>query len=189
MTLEVSSWSTTPGSNVSVSPGSVNIAEGCAAANINDAIRNIMAAVRAMYDSFLSTFALAGANADITSLRTSVALTETGTINASTLGFRGAPAGQTGGSLTLALTDAGKTVKLTSGGLTIPANASVAIPVDTTILVLNKSGSDQTISITTDTLYLAGNGATGSRVLADKGLATLYKDTATTWYIGGAGLS
>lgn len=189
MTLEVSAWSTTPGSNTSVSPGSINIAEGCAAANINDAIRAIMAAVKDMYDTIVGTYAAKGANTDITGLRTSVALTETGTVNASTLGFRGAPAGQSGGSLTLALTDSGKTVELTSGGLTIPANASVAFPDKTMIMVLNTSGSSQTISITSDTLYLAGVGTTGSRTIPNRGMATLLKSGTTTWYIAGPGVA
>jgi hypothetical protein len=42
--MAVSDYSTTPGSNVTIS--GINIAEGCAPANINNAIRQIMADVK-----------------------------------------------------------------------------------------------------------------------------------------------
>lgn len=42
-------WSTTPAENTSV--GGVNIAEGCPAPNLNDAIRQVMAAVRATFNA------------------------------------------------------------------------------------------------------------------------------------------
>lgn len=145
--------------------------------------------------------AASGANTDITSaanctavdglvaLLSKVEITESGTISATTLGYRGLPTKQSGGSLTLALTDAGGRIRLTSGGLTIPANASIAFPIGTTIVVTNRSGSSQNIAITSDTLYLAGVGTTGTRALADFGVATLIKDTSTNWIISGAGVS
>lgn len=139
--------------------------------------------------------AASGANTDITTatgltgLNTSITLNESGTISASTLGYRGLPTKQTGGGLTLALTDAGGVIRLTSGNLTIPANASIAFPVGTTIVVANRSGAARTIAITTDTLYLAGVGTTGTRTLADFGVATLIKDTSTQWLISGTGVT
>jgi hypothetical protein len=42
---------------------------------------------------------------------------------------------------------------------------------------------------TTDTLLLAGTGATGSRTLAAFGMATLLKITSTSWMISGNGLT
>ena len=187
MTLEVDSWSTTANSNTTVA--GINIAENCLAANVNDALRAIMAAIRAYIDSIIGVFAGIGANTDITSLKENVTLSSGGAITGATLGYRGVPTKQTGGTLTLALTDAGGRIRLTAGGLTIPANGSVAFPVDTVIVVVNRSGSSQTISITTDTLYYAGIGTTGSRTIADFGIATLVKDTSTTWLIGGPGVT
>jgi hypothetical protein len=90
---------------------------------------------------------------------------------------------------TLALTDAGKHISITTGGVVIPANGSVAFPVGTAIAIFNNSGSSQTISITTDTLRLAGTATTGSRTLAQYGLATCVKVASTTWVISGAGVS
>jgi hypothetical protein len=46
-----------------------------------------------------------------------------------------------------------------------------------------------TIAITTDTMYLAGTGTTGSRTLAAYGVATAIKVTSTSWIISGNGLT
>ena len=96
------------------------------------------------------------------------------------------------GSATLTIADAGKHIYVTSTGqtITIPANSSVAYPVGTTIAFIGgPSATTTTISITTDTMYLAGTGTTGSRTLAAYGMATAVKVAATTWYINGSGLT
>ena len=73
---------------------------------------------------------------------------------------------------------------------TIPANASVAFRLGTTITIRNKnSAGDLTIAINSDTLRLVGTGATGSRTLAADGLATAVKETSTEWFISGTGLT
>ena len=128
-----------------------------------------------------------GVNADITSLLESTAVAAGGTIAATSLGYRGIPAsGQAQGAvITLALTDAGKRVANTAGGWTIPANASVAFPTGTTLVLHNNSASAQTVAITTDTLTWAGTTTTGSRTVAANGLATITKVAATSWLING----
>lgn len=137
----------------------------------------------------LNAKASSGANTDITALDQDVTITATGTIAADTIGYRGLPQNSQTASYTLALADAGKMVINTTGGWVIPANASVAFPVGTTIPLFNNSGSNQTISITTDTLRQAGTANTGSRTLAQYGLATCVKVSSTVWVISGAGLS
>jgi hypothetical protein len=73
---------------------------------------------------------------------------------------------------------------------TIPANASVAYPVGTAITFINQNSAGViTISITTDTMRLAGAGTTGSRTLAANGMATAVKVTTTEWLISGTGLT
>jgi hypothetical protein len=94
-----------------------------------------------------------------------------------------------GSAITLALTDAGKSVQNTLGGWVVPANATVAFPIGTVIELFNNSGSAQTVSITSDTLRLAGTASTGSRTLAQYSSALLVKRTATMWTIAGAGVS
>lgn len=133
--------------------------------------------------------AASGANTDITALDQDVTITATGTIAAGTLGYRGLPQNAQTGAYTLALSDAGKQVANTTGGWVIPANASVAFPIGTAVVLYNNSGSSQTVSITTDTLRQAGTANTGTRTLAQYGLATCTKVASTTWVITGAGLS
>lgn len=126
-----------------------------------------------------------GANADITSLRQSTIVTATGTIAADTIGYRGLPANAQTGAYAFVLADAGKVVPNTTGGFTIPANASVAFPIGTTIVAYNNSASSQNIAITSDTLRLAGTATTGTRVLLQRGFCTLVKVAATEWVASG----
>lgn len=73
---------------------------------------------------------------------------------------------------------------------TVPANASVAYPIGTCITLVNQiSAGVLTIAITSDTMWLAAAGTTGSRTLAANGVATLLKITATGWLISGSGLT
>jgi hypothetical protein len=52
LTVNVSDWSETPNSNVTID--GVNIAENCTPGNINNAIRSCMAGVRTFYTSYLA---------------------------------------------------------------------------------------------------------------------------------------
>ncbi len=98
------------------------------------------------------------------------------------------------GNYTLVLTDAPKHIYKASGGAgetyTIPANASVAFSIGTAIPLVNQGGGALSIAITTDTLTMEGTSLTGTRTLADDGIATILKVTATAWMIsGGTSLS
>lgn len=126
---------------------------------------------------------------DITSLNDGTTLSASGTVGATTLGFRGVPQNSQTSSYTLALADAGKHISITTGGVVIPANASVAFPTGAAVTIYNNSGSNQTISITSDTLRAAGTAAIGSRTLGQYGLATVLKVNSTVWVISGTGLS
>ncbi len=73
---------------------------------------------------------------------------------------------------------------------TIPANGSVAYPLGTAITIVNQDAAGVlTISITSDTMRLAGAGTTGSRTLAANGIATALKIATTEWIISGTGLT
>jgi hypothetical protein len=133
--------------------------------------------------------AASGANADILSLRQDVALVDAGTIGATSIGYRGAPQNAQTSAYQLALTDNGKHISITTGGVTIPANSAAAFPIGATVVIYNNSGSSQSIGITTDTLRQAGTTNTGTRTLANYGLATCVKVDTTVWAITGAGLS
>jgi len=128
--------------------------------------------------------AASGANTDITSLAQSTVVSASGTAASNAVGFRGLPQNSQGSGYTLALADQGRHVAIT-GGVTIPANSSVAFPIGTTIVIYNNSASNQTISITSDTLRLAGTATTGARTLAQRGLCTLVKVGVSEWVATG----
>ncbi|MCY1296293.1 hypothetical protein D9M70_456690 [compost metagenome] len=78
----------------------------------------------------------------------------------------------------------------TARTFTIPGNASVEFPVGTAVTFINQNGAGVvTITITSDTLRLAGDGSTGDRTLAANGLATALKIAANEWIISGVGLT
>jgi hypothetical protein len=129
--------------------------------------------------------AASGVNADITSLQQSTTIAPTGVADVDSLGFRGLPQESKTAAYTLALGDAGRHISITTGGVTIPADGTAAFPIGTTIVVYNNSSSAQNIAITTDTLRLAGTATTGTRSLAQRGLATLVKVAATEWAVTG----
>ena len=72
---------------------------------------------------------------------------------------------------------------------TIPANGTIPFPVGSALTFVNMSASAVTIAITTDTMNLAGAGTTGSRTLAQYGVATALKVTTTNWIISGTNLT
>jgi hypothetical protein len=94
---------------------------------------------------------------------------------------------------TAVLADAGKAIyhpiaDNNARTFTIPANASVAYTIGTVISFVNLINT-VTIAITTDTMYLAGPGTTGSRTLAAYGCCTALKVDTTTWIVSGTGLT
>lgn len=94
---------------------------------------------------------------------------------------------------TLVLGDRGKQIfhpssDANSRTFTIPANASVAFPIGSTVTFINASANSCTIAITTDTLRKAGTGTTGSVTLPQHAVATITKVTTTEWYISGNGI-
>jgi hypothetical protein len=102
------------------------------------------------------------------------------------------PQNSEGGAYTAVLSDANKHIYCTSASAntqTIPANSSVAYPIGTTLTYVAFGAGTVTIAITTDTMYLAGAGTTGSRTLTQYGIATALKITSTSWIISGVNLS
>ena len=115
----------------------------------------------------------------------------TTTIAAAGAGYMGLPQNSaTTGAYTVTATDAGKHIYSTATRtITIDSNANLALPVGTAITFIAGSGATVTVAITTDTMYLAGPGTTGSRTLAAFGIATAVKIASTTWIISGNGLT
>jgi hypothetical protein len=110
------------------------------------------------------------------------------------IGFRNIPINSQSAAYTTVLTDSGKVIfhpstDANARTFTIDSNANVAYPLGTAITFINMTSQVVTISITSDTMYLAGTGTTGSRSLAQYGMATAVKMTSTTWIISGTGLT
>jgi hypothetical protein len=104
------------------------------------------------------------------------------------VGYIGAPQST---NTTVAASDAGKHIYITGGStatLTVNTNATTAIDIGTTILVVNNNSGNLTISGAGVTFQLA-NGTTGNRTVATKGMATLLKVATDTWYVSGAGVT
>lgn len=110
-------------------------------------------------------------------------------LNAYAFGYRELPQNARTAAYVLVISDRGKHISITTGGVTIPANATVAFPIGTTIGVFNNSATAQTLSITTDTLRQAGTVNVGARTLAGYGLATLVKVGTTVWVVSGSGVT
>jgi hypothetical protein len=110
------------------------------------------------------------------------------------VGYINIPQNSQSAAYTLVAADAGKHIfhpstDANARTFTIPANSSVAYPIGTAISFVNMTSQVVSIAITTDTMYLAGTGTTGTRSLAQYGTATALKMTSTTWIISGVGLT
>lgn len=120
-------------------------------------------------------------------------VSDTGTITATSPGFRGLPQNARTTSYTLALADAGKDIYISGATaaqtITIPANGSVPFPTGTILQITNDSNQNWSIAITTDTLLWSPNNVTGTRTLAAAGQVTIRKVTSTRWWISGVGLT
>ena len=88
---------------------------------------------------------------------------------------------------TLELTDAGKHISITTGGVTVPASIFSA---GDAVSIYNNSSSNQTITQGSGaTLRFAGTSTTGNRTLAQYGVCTVLCVASNTFVISGAGLS
>jgi hypothetical protein len=110
------------------------------------------------------------------------------------IGYLGAPTDIVNAAYTFVMGDAGKAKlhdEATARTWTIPANASVAFPIGTVIIIDNTGNAGAagtiTLAITTDTLRRGdGTAGTGSRTIAASRVAAIRKMKATEWVITGS---
>jgi hypothetical protein len=110
------------------------------------------------------------------------------------VGFRNVPIASKSAAYTTVLADSGKVIfhpstDANARTFTIDSNANVAYALGTVLTFINMTSQAVTIAITSDTMYLAGTGTTGSRTLAQYGMASAIKMTSTTWIVSGSGLT
>jgi hypothetical protein len=120
-------------------------------------------------------------------------LTNTTADGTNSVGFLTIPQDAQTGNYTLVLADTGKHVyhaaNSAAATYTIPANGTVAFATGAAVTFINMSANNVSIAITTDTMYLSPAGTTGTRTLAQYGVATAVKMTSTSWLISGLGLT
>ena len=100
------------------------------------------------------------------------------------IGERGIPANTQTGAYVLVADDAGKTIYISTGGVTI--NNSLFSEGDA-VTIINNSASTQTITQGTGvTLYDTGDdGSTGNKTLKGRGMCTVWFASASVGYISG----
>ena len=109
-----------------------------------------------------------------------------GVVSDSKGNLRNIPQNSQSSAYSLVAADAGKHVYISSGGVTIPASE---FSTGDAITIINNSGSDQTITCSAVTTYLAGDTSSKSSLtLKGRGVATFLFASATVCYGSGAGL-
>jgi hypothetical protein len=120
---------------------------------------------------------------------TSVALPASGS-----LGYLNIPQNSQSAAYTTVLADAGTAIFHPASDanvrtFTIAANSSVAYALGTVIQFINMSASAVTIACNTDTLTWAQGGGSGSRTLAQYGVANVVKVGTTQWLLTGTNVT
>jgi hypothetical protein len=192
--LSVPDWDQVADNNTDIA--GINIAEKCPAGGMNDMGRTIMAQVATL----LPTLVRSGANVVNDLLGTAVkrfgnasTIYDTlGTPAERSIGYRTLPlTPQRTAAYTIALSDVAFGVPITTGGITVPTNATVPFSPGDLVVILNTGTASQAITPASGvTVTLAATTSTGARSVVQNGVATLLKLPATdTWLIYGVGVS
>jgi len=138
-----------------------------------------------------STITISGAYATTFTVTatTGVTLPTTGT-----LGYQNIPQNSQSAAYTTVAADAGKCIfhpasDANARTFTIDSNANVPYALGTVIQFINMSANNVTIAITSDTLTWAQGGSSGSRTLAQYGVANCTKIGTTQWLLTGTNVT
>lgn len=122
-----------------------------------------------------------------TAINTSGTITTTGVITDGIGSIRRIPQNAQTSTYTLVLSDVGKHISITTGGVTVPGSI---FSVGDNVTIFNNSASNQTITQGGGvTLRAGGSTATGNRTLAAYGVATILCVAADVFVITGTGLT
>jgi len=120
-------------------------------------------------------------------------LLKNSTMAISNVGYIGAPQDAwSSGTVTLAAAQAGYHYYFSGSStatLNIALNSAEAIPIGSTYLVVNDNSGNLSITGSAGVTIRLANGATGTRTVATRGLATLLKVGTDSWYVSGAGVT
>lgn len=137
---------------------------------------------------------IVGQGSGISVTADAVAVDRTNTTTTDATGYMDLPVNSQSGNYTTVLTDRGKMILHPNGAgagdtFTIAANASVAYPLGTVLVFVNRDASNLTIAITSDTLILEGTTSTGSRTVGQNGKLVATKVESTVWLCTGSAVS
>jgi hypothetical protein len=122
-----------------------------------------------------------------TAIDTTGTITTTGVITDGVGNIRRIPQNARTASYTLAVSDVGKHISITTGGVTVP---EAIFAVGDNVTIFNNSASNQTITQGSGvTLRAGGTTNTGNRTLAGYGVATVLCVAADVFVITGTGLT
>ena len=128
-----------------------------------------------------------GTIAGTTAINTSGTITTTGAITDGTGSIRQIPQNARTAAYVLALSDVGKHISITTGGVTVPQSV---FSIGDNVTIFNNSTSNQTITQGAGiTLRSGGSTATGNRTLAAYGVATILCVASGVFVITGTGLT
>jgi hypothetical protein len=135
------------------------------------------------------TFSGAFTTALTVTANTTVTLPTTGT-----LGYQNIPQNSQSAAYTTVAADAGKCIfhpstDANARTFTIDSNANVPYALGTVIQFINMTSQAVTIAITSDTLTWAQGGGSGSRTLAQWGVANVVKVGTTQWLLTGTNVT
>ena len=135
------------------------------------------------------TFSGAFTTALTVTANTTVTLPTTGT-----LGYQNIPQNSQSANYTTVAADTGKCIfhpstDANARTFTIDSNANVPYALGTVIQFINMTSQAVTIAITSDTLTWAQGGGTGSRTLAQYGVANCVKVGTTQWLLTGTNVT
>lgn len=184
---DVTLWDTTSANNSDV--GGVNIAEGCPAAGINDAIRTVMSQIATWIVSAAGPLLKTGGTmtGDVTLTYPSSIKDAGGSPH--TIGYRNLPLTAKSSSFQIDLPYVGQGIS-TTAGITVPPNSTTAFAIGDTIVIYNNSASAITITQGTGvTLRLVATASSGNRSLAQRGICSLIKVGTDEWVASGSGVS
>ena len=188
-------WSTTAASNTTVD--GVSIAEGMSAGNVNNAIRGLMAKVRASFAAGLESFLAGTAGLGIASGGTGATTAPTALSNLGGLSstYRNAVMTTKTGAFTFADSDRGNGIRYTGAAAagTLSAYATVAIEVGGVIPIRVAHNASGALAVTPGgaaTIRIAGQTASVASVsFAIGSFGGIYHEATDLWVAYGNGIS
>lgn len=185
-------WDPDAGDNTTV--GGVGIGTGMSPANVDNALRAIMAGVKvsiaAALENFLNgTDPLAVANGGTGAATAAAAVAALGALEDD---YRDLPITSKSGAFSFANTERANGILYTgaAAAATVPKNTTTAINTGAVFVIRNAGSGALTITRATDvTLYVNGATSSANGTLAVGGVCSLTKWATDTWTVVGSGLS